>query len=303
VRFELDQTHEADVLRVVNAYQNRAPVPVTIVVETGPLFTLRNIAVVDATSRLPFPSGALPPNVLKLKPGDPARASDLRDANARLIDFFRAQSHPLVKAPLPMPAVDHASLTMDVNFIVDPGPAAGFGEVALTGPQGFDPAIVRSYIYLDPGQPYTPKALDDTRRSISAIKAVGAVRIREGDKLDANGNLPVFIDVGERPRNLIGGAVEYSTVDGPTGDVYYENRNLFGGAESLRISGSVFYAPPVYGITANSYNSFKGPQNFDSSGLGGRVAVGFVKPALGGSRADLLIDGIAEESRPPRAPL
>lgn len=94
----------------------------------------------------------------------------MRAANTRLIDYFRARSYPLVKAPLPHPTVNHALLTMDVIFSVDPGPKAGFGEVSINGPDGFDPSILRSYIYLQPGQPYTPKALTDL------IPAVGSVR-------------------------------------------------------------------------------------------------------------------------------
>jgi translocation and assembly module TamA len=260
----------------------------------GPLFRLRNIAVVDASTHEPFPPEILPPYVLMLQPGDPAKAADLRAADERLIDYFRAQSHPLVKAPLPRPTVNHALLTMDVIFPVDPGRKAGFGEVSINGPNGFDPSIVRSFIYLQPGQPYTPKALADTRKSVSSIPAVGSFRIREGNKLDPNGNLPIFVEVGDRARNLVGLTAGYSTVDGPTGSVYYQNRNLFGGAESLRLEGDVFYAPPIFGIIANS---FSGAQNFNNAGLGGRVTLGFVKPALYGSRVDFLLDAIAEKNR------
>ncbi len=295
-RIELNGGDNEAFARAADAYRNRAVVPITLAAVTGPLFHLREVAVLDA-ARAPFPPDILPPHVLKLKPGDPAVAADLRAANARLIDYFRSQSHPLVKAPLPQPVVNHAALTMDVAFTVDPGPVAGFGDVSLTGPNGFDPSIVRSFIYLQPGQPYTPKAVADTRRSISSIPAVGSVRIREGDRLDANGNLPIFIEVGDRANNLIGFTAGYSTVDGPTGSVYYENRNLFGGAENLRLEGDLFYAPPIYGITANSFNTFKGVQNFNNSGLGGRAALSFMKPALAGSRVDFLLDAAAEENR------
>ena len=88
-QLELGQTEGEPVARAANAYQNRAVVPVTITVETGPLFRLRNIAVIDASTHEPFPPEILPPYVLKLQPGDPAKAADLRAANARLIDYFR----------------------------------------------------------------------------------------------------------------------------------------------------------------------------------------------------------------------
>jgi translocation and assembly module TamA len=280
-------------VRLAEAYRNRAVVPVSIIVETGPLFTLRNIAIVDLSTGRPLSTEEIPLGILRLYPGDPAKAVNLRAANARLVDFFRGKSHPLVKAPLPRSIVDHATTTMDVTFTVDPGPKAGFGEVSLTGPESFDPAIVRSFIYLEPGQPYSPKALADTRRSISSIPAVGSVRIREADRLDSQGNLPIYIDVGDRARNLLGFTAGYSNVDGPTGNGYYTNRNLFGGAESLRLGADIFYAPPVYGIMNNVGTG----TNYSDSGLGARFTGSFMKPALGGSRVDFLADGIAERAR------
>ncbi|MCL2385716.1 MAG: BamA/TamA family outer membrane protein [Alphaproteobacteria bacterium] len=278
-------------IRTASSYQNRAVVPVTIHVETGPLFTLRRIEVVDLATDQPFPPDVLPPAILRLSPGDPARSADVRAANARIIDYFRAQSYPLVKAEPPRPIVDHTALTMDVTFAADPGRKAGFGEVVLTGPQGFDPGIVRSFIYLEEGQPYSPKALADTRRSITSIPAVGSVRIREDNKLDAYGNLPIFIDVGDRSLNLLGATAGYSNVDGPTANAYYEIRNLFGGAESLRLGADLFYPPPVYGITSSN-----GTHYYDNS-LGARFTASFMKPALFDSRIDFLLDGIAERSR------
>jgi len=284
-------------VRIAAAYRDRAVVPVKIIVETGPLFTLRRIEVFDLTTDKPFPPEILPPGIPRLAPGDPARAADLRAANARIVDYFRGQSYPLVKAPLPRPVVDHATLTMDVTFTAEPGPKAGFGEVSLMGPETFDPAIVRSFIYLEPGQPYSPKALADTRRSITSIPAVGSIRIREAEKLDARGNLPIFIDVGDRTRNLLGFTAGYSNVDGPTANAYYENRNLFGGAESLHVGGDLFYAPPVYGITTEHSSGFGGGPNYNDKGLGARFTASFMKPALYGSRVDFLLDGIAERAR------
>jgi translocation and assembly module TamA len=280
-------------VRAAAAYRDRAVVPVTIDVTTGPRFVLRRIEIVDLATKKPLPPETVPQGILRLAPGDPARAADIRAANARLVDYFRGKSYPLVKAPLPQPIVDHATQTMDVTFTVDSGPKAGFGEVSLTGPEGFDPAIVRSFIYLEPGEPYSPKALADTRRSITSIPAVGSVRIREADKLDAHGNLPIFVDVGDRNRNLAGFTAGYSNVDGPTANGYYENRNLFGGAESLRLGADLFYAPPVYGIVTDG---FGGP-NYSDKGLGVRFKASFMKPALGGSRVDFLLDGIAERAR------
>ena len=278
-------------VRAANALRNRARVPVKIVAETGPLFRMRNVQVLDQRTRQPFPAEELPSYVARLEPGDPAEASRVRAASARLIDHFRRRSYPLVKSPPPAPVVDHAADTMDVTFLVDPGPKAGIGPVSLHGPLNFDPEIVRSFIYLEEGEPYSPERLDSMRKSIASIPAAGSVRIRESDHLDRNGNLPIFVDVTDRAVNAAGYALGYSTIDGPTGRVYYENRNQFGGAERLRLQGDAFLAPRNNGTRIKDIGDWK------LSDLGARFTVSFLKPALDGARFDLMVDGLAERYR------
>ena len=291
VPVQIGGVRDAAAARAANAYRNRSRVPVRVVAETGPLFRLRDIGLLNQRSRQPLPSDDPPARVLKLEPGDPADAAQIRAGSARLVDYFRRRSYPLVKSPLPQPVVDHATDTMDVDFFVDPGPKAGIGEVALRGPQGFDQDIVRSYIYLEPGEPYSPARLEATRRSIASIPAVGSIRIREGDRLDPQGNLPIFVEVTDRAVNAAGYSLGYSTLEGPNGRVFYENRNLFGGAERLRLQGDMFQAP------RNNGTRIKKIGDFNTSDIGARFTMSFLKPALDGSRFDYLLDGIAERNR------
>jgi translocation and assembly module TamA len=283
----IGQTETAAFARAAEAHRNRSPAPVKVALNPGPLFALRTIQVADPYG-VAFTPGELPQRIIRLMPGDPARADDLRAAQARVIDWFRAQSHPLAKAKSMAPVVDHDAHVMDIVIAIDPGPKAGFGETAILGPEHFDPAIVRSYYYIEPGDPYSPKALADAKDNVRQIPAVGAVRIEEGTKLDANGNLPLEMHVEDRIPYAIGGSAKYSTIDGPAAQAYWEDRNVFGGAERLRLSADVFYAPPNAGLMSN-YG------RFNLNDLGGRLAASFVKPAIEGSRNDLLVDVVAEK--------
>jgi translocation and assembly module TamA len=138
--------------RTAESYRNRDPAPVTIAVNSGPLFSLRSIRVLG-------PAGAelseteLPARIVRLKPGDPAAAADLRAAQAGIVDYFRKEGRPLVKIASVAPVVDHAAHVMDVTFTADPGPIAPFGEATMNGPNGFDPRIARSFLYIYPGDP------------------------------------------------------------------------------------------------------------------------------------------------------
>ena len=282
----IDSSDVAAFARAAESYRNRAVAPVAIKVDPGPLFRLRSIRVVNAAG-VEFSQGELPPRIVGLKPGDPAVASDLRAAQARIVDWFRSQGRPLAKVQSIVPVVDHAGHVMDLTVSADPGPIAPFGEATMNGPNSFDPGIARSFLYIQPGDPYSPRALEDAKTSIRQIPAVGGVRITEGTTLDVYGRLPYQIDVEDRLPYAVGASAQYSTTNGPTGQVYWEDRNVFGGAERLRLQADVFYAPPWY-VTSQSL------QNFSIHDLGGRISASFLKPALWDTRNDLLIDALAE---------
>ena len=272
--------------RAAEAYRNRAVAPVVIKVDHGPLFKLRAIRVLNSAGA-EFSEAELPQRVVGLKPGDPAVASQIRAAQARIVDYFRNQGRPLAKIQSIAPVVDHAQDVMDVTVTADPGPVAPFGEATIHEPQTFDPAIVRSFLYIHPGDPYSPAAIADARNSIRQIPAVGGVRITEGAALDPYGRLPYEVDVEDRLPYAIGASAKYSTTNGPAGQVYWEDRNVFGGAERLRLQADVFYAPPWYVSSRTIHNS--SPED-----IGGRISASFLKPALWGTTNDLLIDALGE---------
>jgi translocation and assembly module TamA len=271
-------------------YRRRAQVPIRIAVAPGVRFTIGEVAVVDAGTGAPFSPNVLPPRIVRLEEGDPARTSDLLAAQARIVDHFRSRGHPFAEVRARDPVVDHRTKTLRITFEVAPGPVAGIGPVAVRGTETVDPAVVRSFIYTDPGDPYSPQALTDIRRSVSRIEALGSVRVREAEALDRFGNLPLTVEVTERPPRLFGFGLRYSTSDGPGARVYWAHRNLFGGAERLRLEADVFYLDrdrPIDPITG------KRDEGWDWSDLGGRFTASFLKPALWGTRNDLLIDAFA----------
>ncbi|HEX2136943.1 MAG TPA: autotransporter assembly complex family protein [Microvirga sp.] len=280
-------TAVAAAARRAEAYRGRAAVPVRIVVERGPLFRLRSVAALHARTGTPFDPTVVPPRILRVRDSEPARSATVLAIEARLVDRFRELGHPLVKVVRRDPVVDHRAKTLDVTFLLDPGPRAAIGTVTVRGTQDVDPAVVRSFIYTEPGDPYSPKAVAGIRRSVARIEALGSVRVREAEALDANGRLPLTVEVTERPPRLFGIAARYSTVDGPGVRTYWAHRNLFGGAERLRLDADAFFVDrdrPADPRTGRRDDSF------DWGNLGARFGASFLKPALWGTRDDFLLD-------------
>lgn len=290
VPLSLQASRPAAAIRAIEAHRARALVPVHIAVEPGPQFVLRNVTVLDVRTGRPFLPDDLPPRVIGLEAGEPARAADIVAAQARIVDHFRSQSRPFVKVTRQEPVVVHPAHVMDIGLTVDPGPRAGIGAVAVRGAENVDPAVVRSFIYSEPGDPYSPAALASMRKSILNVEALSSVRIREAEALDAGGNLPLFVDITERPPRVVGASVQYSTTDGPAVRAYWAHRNLFGGAERLRLEGNLFYLTEDGGRPGED-------EDFDWDDLGGRFRASFLKPALWGTRNDFLAEALVERDR------
>ena len=278
----------ADAARAAEAWRNRGLVPVKVAVDLGPLYGLRRIAVVDPAGR-PFPEALLPERFTRLGPDVPARSATVLAREALIVDRFRAQGHPFARAVARDPVVDDTAHVMDVTFTMDPGPVAGLGAITVEGAPGIERATIRSFIYAEPGDPYSPQAVAAIRRSVARIEGLGSVRVREGTALDADGNLPLFVALTERERNLVGVSARYSTVDGPGVRASYANRNLFGGGETFRLDADAYYL----GLGDDPFARQRKFAGIGTNGLGGRLSATYVQPALFGSRADFLANAFA----------
>jgi translocation and assembly module TamA len=134
---------------------------------------------------------------------------------------------------------DHATNTVDVTLIVQPGPRASFGAVEVTGTERVDAAYVQWMTGIEPGQEFDPDELERARRRLQELGVFASVAVNEADAVGDDGLLPIVFNVSERKRHLVGGGVSYSTIDGATLEAYWMHRNLFGHGESLRFDASV----------------------------------------------------------------
>ena len=179
-------------------FRNKAPVPVTINIDPGPLFHLRHVVVFDARTMAPIDPTLFSKKAFERAPEAPARAAALRAMQAEWVDELRQRSYPLAKIIKTEPVVQHREQALDVAVTIDPGPRAGIGEIHLSGkhgpsqgtgvlpdaPIGVPDDVIRSFIYLEEGEDYSPKKLADTRKSISRIEAIGSVKVEDGEPLE-----------------------------------------------------------------------------------------------------------------------
>jgi translocation and assembly module TamA len=246
-------------------------VPVAIKIEPGPLYKLRKIEVTgfDLKSRL--------------KAGTAARASMIIAERRLLLDQVMGKGHPFATVDLKPAVVDHAAHELDIAYEITPGPVANLGKITVHGLDHTEPDFIAKRTALPPETKFSPGALEGLRGDLQSLDIFSAVKVTPGTALDADGTLPVRVDVTERERHFIGFGASYSTNDGAGATAYWGDRNLFGNGERLRLDA-----------TASGFGESGGLDNTDYS-----LSGNFRKPDFMARRQDLLAGLVISDEHDP----
>jgi translocation and assembly module TamA len=209
-----------------------APVPVTITVTPGPVFTFGTIL-------LESDAGGRDPKTYDLQPGQRADSTLIIKAGEKVVEDLKEEGRPLARLTGRTAVADHNSNTVDVTIGAEGGPVAPFGAVAVKGARTVKPDFIARYSRLDDGRRYSPEEMRKASERLRLLGVFSSITIREADALAANGSLPLTIEVSEGKQRYFGAGAKFSSTDGFGVQGYWGHRNLFGEAESLRIEGSV----------------------------------------------------------------
>ncbi|MGE0422728.1 MAG: autotransporter assembly complex family protein [Reyranellaceae bacterium] len=201
------------------------------VVETGPVFRMEKIDIRGAQD--------IERKSLRLAPGDPADAAQILGAEQDVLVQLRKRGHALAAAGKREVVVDHATKKVDVTYAFEPGPKAKMGPVTFGGSQSVDMVFLQRRVPFKQGEPYDPDKVRNLRDRVGALGVFSAVRVKPAPELDANGELPIAVDLTDRPPRTIGFGVGYETRRGFEVHGYWLHRNLFGQAESVKLSAEL----------------------------------------------------------------
>ncbi|RUV66223.1 outer membrane protein assembly factor, partial [Mesorhizobium sp. M5C.F.Ca.IN.020.14.1.1] len=134
---------------------------------------------------------------------------------------------------------DHATSTLDVTLTVAAGPVAGYGDTTVEGTEKVDRDFTEYMTGLKRGRQYSPEEIDEARDRLLGLEVFNSVTLKEADSLDADGNIPIGVEVSERKPRYFGLGGTFSNTEGLGLEGYWGHRNLFGRAEKLRIEGAI----------------------------------------------------------------
>jgi translocation and assembly module TamA len=254
---------------------NATRAAVNISVDPGPLFTFGNIAV----EGMPRAVAAETLAAAGLSPGARASSLVIRRAAQELVIASERQGHPYARIAGQDIVANHAARTVDVKLVITSGPRAVLGTTEVTGADRLDPDFIARQAEIPTGVPYSPDVLEQARKNLARIDALGSAIVKPAERLDGDGSVPIMIEVSERKPRTLGVGAYYSSTDGPGGEFFWLHRNLFGQGEKLRIELEAGRA-----LTSNSFD------NFDTYNWS--AGFRFDKPGVYGPRVDWLVSGV-----------
>lgn len=249
---------------------------IDIAIERGPRFRFGRAEVAPLA-----PGTALP---AEFRPGADARGTLIGEAARAGVAGWRDAGHAKAEVSGQDILADHARARLDAAIALAPGPRLRFGQLEIMrgdSPSRVRDARIRAIAGLPTGETFSPAALEKSANRLRRTGAFRSVRLTEAEEPNADGALDIETRVSDAKPRRIGAGAELSSSEGVTLSGFWLHRNLFGGAERLRIDGLI------------------GGLGGDSGGEDSRLGIRFDRPATFTPDTSLVLGARIEDNNEP----
>ena len=206
-------------------------------VATGPVYRVTDLAIQGPPDIVGYPG--LDRSKLTLAPGKPADATLILTTEDEILGQVKDRGYALAGVARREVLIDHATREAKVTFVVEPGPLTRMGQVSFSGTEKVDTTYLQRRVPYEEGDPYTPAKVNALRDRLTALGVFNSVRVKPATALNDKGELPIDVELTDRVPRTIGFGLSYETIRGFAVNGYWTHRNLFGQAESLKLSAEV----------------------------------------------------------------
>lgn len=256
-------------------------VSVAISVDVGAVYSFGRAEIVNQAPVDVAEDDVVPlPSQKGFAPGEPALAGKVRLAGQLSVRAWRQLGYPKAKVDTRTATAVHPDRQLNVTIRMAPGQQAEFGEVFVEGTEHMDPEFVAYMTGIEPGKEFDPDDLQRARERLDRLGVFALRKIEEADIVTSNGLLPLNVLVQEKKLRRIGVGATFSSIDGAGLEAFWLHRNLFGKAESIRLSAEFGGVGTSNSLTVDEFD-YK---------LGGT----FTKPGVFTPDIDLVFDIFAK---------
>ena len=175
----------------------------------------------------------------EFRTGERAGTAPIRDAVSAGVTGWRAVGHAKARLEDQQIVADHPNRELDVRLRLAPGPQLRFGDVVVTGNDRVRRTRIREIAGLPQGEVFDPQEIADAERRLRDTGVFSSVAVSEADTPNTDGTLDLALQVAEQKPRRFGFGAEVSTQEGGKVSAFWLHRNLFQGAERLRVEGEV----------------------------------------------------------------
>lgn len=231
---------------------------ITVSVDPGPLFTLGTAEVG------PLAIGTILPT--EFRPGGTASTSLLRNTATAAVGAWRDIGYATAGVSNQQITARGNEAILDVRVGIEPGRIVQFGTLIPRGQDRMREERILAIAGLPVGAMFSPDTLDRVEARLQDTGVFSAVALQEGD-VGPDGVMNIEATLVESEPRRVGFGAELSTDDGAALSAYWLHRNLFGGAERLRIEGE------ISGIGS------QGISTQDAEGIDASIGLRYSRPA------------------------
>lgn len=215
-------------------------VPVTVDVDTGPLFRFGRVTVVNPP---PIPSASEDTietlESVDYRSGRRARSAVASQASALMVEQWRQASYAKAVELDRELIANHETGQLDATIAFDPGRPARYGPTTVIGTTKVDPEFVAFMAGLPEGDSFDPDDVENGEARLGRLGIFRSMRFEEAPEILADGSLPMTVRLQDRPPRTIGFGGTYSTLDGLGVSAYWMHKNLMGRGERLRFDAGI----------------------------------------------------------------
>lgn len=171
--------------------------------------------------------------------GQPASTRILQAAVDSGITGWRNQGHAKASLSSQTITARHNTAKLDADIKLSPGPQLRFGNLRISGTTRMREDRVVDIAGLPTGKVFDPEEVERAAIRLRRTGVFSVVSLAEAEDISAGNTLDIVTQLTETKPRRFGFGAELSTQEGLGLSAFWLHRNLFGGAERLRIGGEI----------------------------------------------------------------
>ncbi|GHG93573.1 autotransporter assembly complex protein TamA [Pseudodonghicola xiamenensis] len=204
---------------------------IAIDVDPGDLFHFGQAEVTPLAPGTKLPEG--------FATGQVATTGAISEAAAVGVQGWRDAGYAKTKVGSQRIVANHLANRLDAEVRLAPGQQLRFGKLIVTGTSTVKETSVQRIAGLPQGDTYSPATLQKVSSRLRRTGTFETVALKEADKANPDGTLDIVATLEDQPKRRISLGAELSSRAGMDLSAAWTHRNLFHGAERLRIETAI----------------------------------------------------------------